>query len=85
MGELALVEHQRLSGSGYCFSASLPPYLASAAIDAVKRIETPDGQAAMIKLAAVAAALRQGLSSVPGGALVLSEMNLSNVTVSTES
>lgn len=28
-GEREIVDHQRLSGLGYCFSASLPPYLAS--------------------------------------------------------
>lgn len=30
---------QRLSSSGYVFSASLPPYLATAAIDAVDHLE----------------------------------------------
>lgn len=34
---------QRLSGSGYVFSASLPPYLASAAITAIDVLEeNPD-------------------------------------------
>jgi hypothetical protein len=28
---LQVCDHQRLNGSGYCFSASLPPYLATAA------------------------------------------------------
>ena len=28
-GEREIVDHQRLSGLGYCFSASLPPYLAT--------------------------------------------------------
>ncbi|PNH00561.1 Long chain base biosynthesis protein 1c [Tetrabaena socialis] len=32
VGDQTTVEHQRLSGSGYCFSASLPPYLAAAGI-----------------------------------------------------
>ncbi len=31
-GNLEVTEHQRLSGLGYCFSAALPPYLATAAI-----------------------------------------------------
>jgi serine palmitoyltransferase len=30
---------QRLSGSGYCFSAALPPFLASAGIAAVEILE----------------------------------------------
>ncbi|XP_053607001.1 serine palmitoyltransferase 1 [Plodia interpunctella] len=34
-----IVEHQRLSGLGYCFSASLPPMLAQAAISALDVME----------------------------------------------
>lgn len=33
------MEHQRLSGLGYCFSASLPPLLAQAAITALDTFE----------------------------------------------
>uniref|UniRef100_A0A8C5LLX5 Serine palmitoyltransferase 1 n=1 Tax=Leptobrachium leishanense TaxID=445787 RepID=A0A8C5LLX5_9ANUR len=32
-GRSFVIDHQRLSGQGYCFSASLPPLLASAAIE----------------------------------------------------
>ena len=35
---------QRLSGAGYCFSASLPPMLASAAIEALNIIEQKPGK-----------------------------------------
>jgi serine palmitoyltransferase len=38
-GSRQVVDHQRLAGLGYCFSASLPPYISTAAIEAVKRIE----------------------------------------------
>uniref|UniRef100_T1J9G1 Serine palmitoyltransferase 1 n=1 Tax=Strigamia maritima TaxID=126957 RepID=T1J9G1_STRMM len=38
-GSTYVVDHQRLSGLGYCFSASLPPMLASAATAAIKIIE----------------------------------------------
>lgn len=38
-GSSFIVEHQRLSGLGYCFSASLPPLLAQAAISALDRFE----------------------------------------------
>ncbi|KAM0945554.1 putative serine C-palmitoyltransferase [Dioscorea sansibarensis] len=38
-GSVRVVDHQRLSSSGYVFSASLPPYLASAAISAVNHLE----------------------------------------------
>lgn len=39
VGSNFIVEHQRLSGLGYCFSASLPPLLAQAAISALNRFE----------------------------------------------
>ncbi|XP_075219139.1 serine palmitoyltransferase subunit I isoform X2 [Lycorma delicatula] len=39
VGSSFIVEHQRLSGLGYCFSASLPPLLAAAAIKALDKIE----------------------------------------------
>ncbi|KAI5680887.1 hypothetical protein M9H77_02114 [Catharanthus roseus] len=42
-GSARVVDHQRLSSSGYVFSASLPPYLASAAITAIDILEeNPD-------------------------------------------
>eukprot|EP01101_Sappina_pedata_P007873 TRINITY_DN4248_c0_g1_i1.p1 TRINITY_DN4248_c0_g1~~TRINITY_DN4248_c0_g1_i1.p1 ORF type:complete len:464 (+),score=209.65 TRINITY_DN4248_c0_g1_i1:573-1964(+) len=38
-----IVAHQRLNGSGYIFSASTPPYLASAAIESLHKIvENPE-------------------------------------------
>lgn len=39
VGSSFIVEHQRLSGLGYCFSASLPPLLTQAAICALDRFE----------------------------------------------
>ncbi|KAL3839808.1 hypothetical protein ACJIZ3_024399 [Penstemon smallii] len=42
-GSARVIDHQRLSSSGYVFSASLPPYLASAAITAIDILEeNPD-------------------------------------------
>jgi len=38
-GSAYVVDHQRLAGLGYCFSASLPPYLARAASTALKIIQ----------------------------------------------
>ncbi|XP_031558363.1 serine palmitoyltransferase 1-like [Actinia tenebrosa] len=38
-GTSFVVDHQRLSGAGYCFSASLPPMLATAAISALDIVE----------------------------------------------
>uniref|UniRef100_A0A7E4WCC0 Serine palmitoyltransferase 1 n=1 Tax=Panagrellus redivivus TaxID=6233 RepID=A0A7E4WCC0_PANRE len=42
-GRSYVVGHQRLSGLGYCFSASLPPLLATAASEAIRIIQAePD-------------------------------------------
>ena len=38
-GDTGVVAYQRLMGSGYVFSASLPPYLATASLHAISRIE----------------------------------------------
>lgn len=40
VGSHFIVEHQRLSGLGYCFSASQPPLLTQAAISALDVFET---------------------------------------------
>ncbi|XP_012530923.1 serine palmitoyltransferase 1 [Monomorium pharaonis] len=39
VGTSFIIDHQRLSGLGYCFSASQPPLLASAAITSLNKIE----------------------------------------------
>ena len=63
-GEREVVDHQRLSGLGYCFSASLPPYLATAAIDALDRLDHNPGLAQ--KVTHNAAHMRQLLQQIPG-------------------
>lgn len=40
VGNEEVVDHQRLSGAGYCFSASSPPFTASAAIQALTQLES---------------------------------------------
>lgn len=40
VGNEEVVDHQRLSGAGYCFSASAPPFTASAAIASLNTIES---------------------------------------------
>ena len=40
VGSSFVVQHQVLSGQGYCFSASLPPLLAASAIEALNIIES---------------------------------------------
>lgn len=43
VGPSFVVDHQRISGLGYCFSASLPPLLAGAGIQALNILEeNPD-------------------------------------------
>ncbi|CAL9163158.1 unnamed protein product [Musa hybrid cultivar] len=63
-GKVRVVDHQRLSISGYVFSASLPPYLASAAISAVNYLE--DNPTVLTSLRSNIALLWKGLSDVPG-------------------
>ncbi|XP_068652268.1 long chain base biosynthesis protein 1b-like [Aristolochia californica] len=63
-GSIRVVDHQRLSSSGYVFSASLPPYLASAAITAIDMLdENPN---LLRKLKENLAILWKGLTDVPG-------------------
>ncbi|XP_057976663.1 long chain base biosynthesis protein 1 [Malania oleifera] len=63
-GSARVIDHQRLSSSGYVFSASLPPYLASAAITAIDVLEeNPD---LITKLKENIAFLWKELSNIPG-------------------
>lgn len=39
VGSEEVVDHQRLSGAGYCFSASAPPFLSKVCVASVKRIQ----------------------------------------------
>lgn len=42
-GTIFVIDHQRLSGLGYCFSASLPPLQAAYALKAIEKIQkTPE-------------------------------------------
>ncbi|XP_057541329.1 long chain base biosynthesis protein 1-like isoform X1 [Amaranthus tricolor] len=63
-GNARVIEHQRLSSSGYVFSASLPPYLASAAISAIDVLE--ENPNLIKKLKENLAILWAGLSDLPG-------------------
>ena len=40
VGNEEVVDHQRLSGAGYCFSASAPPFTASAAVASLNYLES---------------------------------------------
>ncbi|XP_022131728.1 long chain base biosynthesis protein 1 isoform X2 [Momordica charantia] len=63
-GSARVIDHQRLSSSGYVFSASLPPYLASAAITAIDLLE--EHPILLTKLKKNIVTLWQGLSDIPG-------------------
>jgi len=39
VGNEEVVDHQRLSGAGYCFSASAPPFTSSATVAALRQLE----------------------------------------------
>ena len=58
------MDHQRLSGLGYCFSASLPPYLAVAANAALQMLDQRPQLVRRLQLNA--ASLRDALQEVPG-------------------
>ncbi|CAM0948862.1 unnamed protein product [Alopecurus aequalis] len=63
-GSAKVVDHQRLSSAGYVFSASLPPYLASAASSAVNYLE--ENPSVLTNLRSNVALLHKGLSGTPG-------------------
>ncbi|XP_050366822.1 long chain base biosynthesis protein 1 isoform X2 [Argentina anserina] len=67
-GSARVTDHQRLSSSGYVFSASLPPYLASAAITAIDILE--DNPDLITKLKTNITLLWKGLSGIMGLSLV---------------
>jgi serine palmitoyltransferase len=59
-----VVEHQRLSGAGYCFSASSPPFTAVAAAQAIRVLQTAPGQALRTKLTANIASVHKQLQTL---------------------
>mmetsp|Transcript_38146 Transcript_38146/g.107806 ORF Transcript_38146/g.107806 Transcript_38146/m.107806 type:complete len:485 (-) Transcript_38146:161-1615(-) len=61
-GDREICDHQRLSGSGYCFSASLPPFLATAALGALDYI-AGDGKGAISQVQRNATELREMLAA----------------------
>ncbi|KAM0930985.1 hypothetical protein ACQ4PT_000674 [Festuca glaucescens] len=63
-GSVRVVDHQRLSSAGYVFSASLPPYLASAAVSAVNYLE--ENPSVLANLRSNVALLHKELSNTAG-------------------
>ena len=64
IGSREIVDHQRLSGAGYCFSASAPPFLSAVAIEALKIMEEEPER--LQKLMDNAQMLREALDGVKG-------------------
>lgn len=72
-GNARVIDHQRLSSSGYVFSASLPPYLATAAITALDILdENPNLVAKLKKNISI---LCKGLADIQGLELVSDEQS----------
>jgi serine palmitoyltransferase len=69
-GAREVADHQRLGGAGYCFSASLPPYLAAAGLAALPAVAGAAGAARRARARAAARAFRAGAAALPGLALV---------------
>jgi serine palmitoyltransferase len=65
VGDDEVVDHQRLSGAGYCFSASAPPFVAKAAMDSC-RVIVEEGEQLRKVLVKNVASLRKGIESVKG-------------------
>uniref|UniRef100_A0A7R9V9J5 serine C-palmitoyltransferase n=1 Tax=Chlamydomonas euryale TaxID=1486919 RepID=A0A7R9V9J5_9CHLO len=65
VGDPAVVEHQRLAGSGYVFSASLPPFLGTAADEALALLRDR-GPMLLPRLRHICSTARAQLEKVPG-------------------
>jgi len=64
VGTHEVVDHQRLSGAGYCYSASAPPFTSSAAIAALELLENEPGLVAKLQNNAIF--LCKNLQKIPG-------------------
>lgn len=69
VGTHQVVDHQRLSGAGYCFSASSPPYTSTASIHALALMEAEPKLGASLR--AKAQKVRLALAAVHKGLVVL--------------
>ncbi|XP_055332249.1 serine palmitoyltransferase 1-like [Paramacrobiotus metropolitanus] len=74
-GSSFIIDHQRLSGLGYCFSASLPPLLASAASAALDIVANKPEMFEQLEV--VSLAMHKRLSNIPG--LVLDSWDASPI------
>eukprot|EP00210_Caulerpa_lentillifera_P006703 g6405.t1 len=62
VGDHEIIGHQRINGHGYIFSASLPPFLAAAADEALTQLECNPGELELLRYKA--STLRTNLSQI---------------------
>lgn len=65
LGTAEVIDHQRLSGAGYCFSAAAPPFVSAAALQALDILQADNGQR-LSKLQENVAFVHSNLAHVPG-------------------
>jgi hypothetical protein len=75
VGDREITDHQRLSGLGYCFSAALPPYLATAAMGSIDILDSQLGQTLLTNTQENARHLRSSLAKLEGGLLCHASRN----------
>ncbi|KAI0989588.1 hypothetical protein GJ496_001455 [Pomphorhynchus laevis] len=63
-GSSYVVDHQRLSSLGYCFSASLPPLLAASALEAINFLQSDYGRQQLQKLRSLSQYLHRNLLTI---------------------
>lgn len=65
VGSREVVDHQRLSGAGYCFSASAPPFLCATATTALKQMTSAEGKGKLATLTARSKSVHALLAANP--------------------
>ena len=78
-GRADIIEHQRLYGDGYCFSASAPSCLTTAAYRAIEYLQTEAGKARLDTLQSNIEALVNGLSKLNGIELLSSRASYAQI------
>jgi serine palmitoyltransferase len=77
VGSREVVDHQRLSGAGYCFSASAPPFLCTAATTALHLLE--DEPELAKNLQARSAKIHEGLKKALNGSFKVNSLPVSPI------
>ena len=72
VGVKETIDHQRLSGAGYCFSASTPPFLFCGALETLKTLEAK-GEDLILSMRSNARVLIDGINAIPHLQVISSE------------